>query len=93
MWKSGFLLRAATEIYPQAYVEKKILFNRHCEENFRFDLLGDGGFHIVAGEAQIAVGTAENAFNCAQCAFLGDGTAGDIQACYQHAFFTGKTHR
>jgi hypothetical protein len=58
--------------------------------------IGNGdlfSFHIITDQAQIVVSPAEDAFNGTQSALLGDGTAGDIQACYQHAFFTGKTYR
>ena len=58
-----------------------------------FDLVGDGGFHIVAGEAQAdGGGTAEDAFDDGKTALCSHGTAGDIQTSGQHAFFTGKTH-
>ena len=37
-------------------------------------------------------GLAQNAFDDGKTALLGNGTACDIQALNQHAFFTGKTH-
>jgi hypothetical protein len=37
MWKSGILLRAATNFYPQPDVKFSTLFNRPCEEKFSFD--------------------------------------------------------
>ena len=56
------------------------------------DVIGDGSFHIVAGQIQTVGGITQNALDSRQCALLGNGSAGNIQARDQHAFFTGKTH-
>ena len=59
----------------------------------RIDLIGDGGFHIITGEAQSLSGLAEDSFDDGQTALLGDGTTRNVQSRDQHVFFTGKTHR
>ena len=61
--------------------------------DFRGDLIGDGGFHVVAGEAQHMTGPAEDALDDGEAGLLSHGAGGDIQSLNQHAFFTGKTHR
>ena len=58
----------------------------------RIDLIGDGGFHIITGEAQSLSGLAEDSFNDGKTALLGDSTSCDVQSRDQHIFFTGKTH-
>ena len=60
--------------------------------NLGLDEVGDGGFHIVAGKAQAVSGFAEDALNGGDGAFLGDGSAGDVQAGKESVFFTGKAH-
>src|SRR5699024_8972691 len=60
--------------------------------NLCLDEVGDGGFHVVAGEAQTVSGFAEDALNGGDGAFLGHGSAGDVQAGKESVFFTGKAH-
>ena len=60
--------------------------------HIRFDIIGNGGFHIVAGKAQPYLGTAQNTLDDGKTALLSDGSSGDIQSRNQHTFFTGKTH-
>ena len=60
--------------------------------DLRVDVIGDGGFHIVAGEAQAHAGPAEDALDDGKAAFLSHSPSRDIQARDQHAFFTSKTH-
>ena len=56
------------------------------------NMIGNGSFHIVAGELQIIFCIAENTFQNGQAALLSYGSACNIQALNQHTFFTGKTH-
>ena len=46
MWKSAFLLRNATEIYPQANVKESDVFHRGCGSNFPRSLLHRKFLHI-----------------------------------------------
>ena len=57
-----------------------------------FDLIGDGGFHIVAGEGQTGTRPAEDALDGRQAALLSHRSARNIQPLQQGIFFTGKTH-
>ena len=59
----------------------------------RVDFIGNGGFHIITGQAQSLSGLAEDSFDDGQTALLGDGTTRNVQSRDQHIFFTGKTHR
>ena len=59
--------------------------------HFRFDLISNGGFHIVAGEPQAVAGIAEDTLQGRKGALLGNGPGSDVQTCHQHTFFTGKT--
>ena len=46
MWKSAFLLRIATEIYPQANVKESDVFHRGCGSNFPRSFLHRKFLHI-----------------------------------------------
>ena len=54
--------------------------------------IGNTGFHIVAGKAQLLAGLAEDTLQDRQTAFRGYCPSGNIQTLNQQTFFTGKTH-
>ena len=56
------------------------------------DVIGDGGFHIVAGEGQTGTGPAEDTLDGAEGALLGHRPGGNVQSLKEGIFFTGKTH-
>ena len=60
--------------------------------NLGLDVIGDGGFHIIAGEAQTVARDAEDTLDHRQIAFLGHSAACNVQTLNQQVFFTGKTH-
>ena len=60
--------------------------------HLRIDLIGNGRFHIVAGEVQADAGLAEDALQDGNGALLGHGPAGNVPARREHTFFTGETH-
>ena len=60
--------------------------------HIRFDIIGNGGLHIISGKTQSHLCLAENTLDNAEAALLRHGASGDIQACNQHTFFTGKAH-
>ena len=60
--------------------------------DLRFDLVGNGGFHIIAGQVQTHTCLAEDTLDDGKTALLSNSPACNIQALDQHAFFTGKTH-
>ena len=60
--------------------------------HFGFNFISNGGFHVVAGKAEAHSGLAEDTFDDGKAALLSDGTARNVQALNQHAFFTGKAH-
>ena len=57
-----------------------------------FYIIGNSGFHVIAGEADAQTCLAQDTFDGGQTALLGDGAACNVQALNQHTFFTGKTH-
>ena len=57
-----------------------------------FHIIGNRGFHVIAGEADAQTCLAQDTFDGGQTALLGDGAACNVQALNQHTFFTGKTH-
>ncbi len=56
------------------------------------DVIGDGGFHIVAGEGQTGTRPAEDTLDGAEGALLGHRPGGNVQSLKEGIFFTGKTH-
>ena len=61
--------------------------------NLGVDGVGNGGFHIVARQAQVHAGAAEDALDDGKTALLSHRPGGNVQAGQEHAFFTGKAHR
>ena len=55
-------------------------------------VVGDGGFHVIAGEAQTVSRPAEDTLDDGKAALGGHGAARNVQTLNQHIFFTGKTH-
>ena len=46
MWKSAFLFRTATKIYPQGNVETWNVFHRECGRKFQAEVFHRIVFHI-----------------------------------------------
>ena len=60
--------------------------------DLRFNQIGNGGFHIVAGKGDAGTGPAEDPLNGGKTALLRHGSSGNIQSLHQGIFFTGKSH-
>ena len=56
------------------------------------NLIGNGSFHIIAGEGDAAASLTEDALDGGQSAFLRHGAPGNVQPLQEQAFFTGKSH-
>jgi hypothetical protein len=68
-----------------------LVFSAFCGD-FGIDLVGDGGFHVVARQAQAMAGPAEDTLQDREAALLSHGAGGNIQTRREHTFFTGKAH-
>ena len=56
------------------------------------NVIGNAGFHIVAGERDTVTSLAENAFNETQTALYSHRSGGYVESLQQCVFFTGKAH-